>query len=132
MIVLNSQTPDGRGHPTILVAMIVDAAVLANFPADRHALKQIVLENQIAGVVAFRKIAVFVQSLRKDGVADDVVLNILQCKFSDWNTSEPLNPICDCELFDSDVSCHGKPPIRVHPLSGRQSNPAEAGIAKEL
>jgi len=32
--------------------MVVDAAVLADFPADGHALKEIIPENQIAGIAA--------------------------------------------------------------------------------
>src|SRR5205807_6794809 len=44
-IVLDAQPADGRGHPAILVAMIVDAAVLADFPADGHTFKEIILEN---------------------------------------------------------------------------------------
>src|SRR6266403_6046986 len=51
-IVLYAEAADGRGHPAVLVAMIVDAAVLADFPADGHALEEIVLENQIARVAA--------------------------------------------------------------------------------
>src|SRR5258706_6743944 len=51
-VVLHAEAADGRGHPAVLVAMIVDAAVLADFPADGHALEEIVLENQIARVAA--------------------------------------------------------------------------------
>src|SRR5215470_14195882 len=42
-IVLHAQPPYRRGHPAILAAVIVDAALLANFPADGHALKYGVL-----------------------------------------------------------------------------------------
>src|SRR5713226_1688574 len=52
-IVLNPEPANGRGHPTILIAMVVDAAVLADFPANRHALEEIILENQIARVATF-------------------------------------------------------------------------------
>ena len=33
-IILNAEPADGRGHPAILIAVIVDAAELADFPAD--------------------------------------------------------------------------------------------------
>jgi len=42
----------GADIQQFLVAMIVDAAVLADFPADGHALEEIILENQIARVAA--------------------------------------------------------------------------------
>jgi hypothetical protein len=52
-IVLHTETADGRGHPAILIAVVVDAAMLPDFPANGHALEEIILENQIAGVAAF-------------------------------------------------------------------------------
>jgi hypothetical protein len=51
-VILYAETADGGGHPAILVAMIVNAAVLADFPAHGHAFEEIVLENQIARVTA--------------------------------------------------------------------------------
>ena len=39
--VLHFQAADRRGHPTILVAMIVDAAGLADLPADGHAFEDV-------------------------------------------------------------------------------------------
>src|SRR5258707_13250668 len=44
-VVLNAKPADGRGHPTVLTAMVVNAAVLADIPADGHALKEIIPEN---------------------------------------------------------------------------------------
>ena len=78
--ILDFQTADGRGHPTVLVAMIVDAAVLADFPADGHALEEIVLEYKIACVVALGEEEIFFQRLGTDGVLDDVVLDIFESK----------------------------------------------------
>src|SRR5437879_4857101 len=72
-IILDAQAADGRGHPAILVAMIVDAAVLADVPAKRHAFKQIVAENEIARVISLGEEAVFLEALGVHGVADDVV-----------------------------------------------------------
>src|SRR6266404_2795145 len=79
-IVLHAEAADGRGHPAALVAMIVDAAVLADFPADGHALEEIVLENQIARVAALRKITIGVERFGADGVANNVVLDVFQCE----------------------------------------------------
>jgi len=58
--ILDLQPADGGGHPTVLVAMIVDAAELADFPADGHAFKDAVFEKEIAGVVAFGKEEIFI------------------------------------------------------------------------
>src|SRR5260370_38718446 len=73
--ILDLQPADGRGHPTILIAMIVNAAGLANLPTDGHALEDFVLEDEVARVVALRKIAVLVDRLRARRVADAVVLD---------------------------------------------------------
>ena len=62
---------------------------------------------------------------------DDVVLNILEREFAHRDGGEALDPLRDGDLLDSDVSCHGEPPIHA-PEKRRQSNPVEAGIAKEL
>src|SRR6266852_8157983 len=56
--ILDLQPADGRGHPAILIAMVVNAAGLADLPADGHALEDFVFEDEIASVVALRKIAV--------------------------------------------------------------------------
>src|SRR2546421_8891610 len=62
--ILDLQLADRRGHPAVLIAMIVNAAVLADLPANGHALEDLVLEDEIASVVALRKVAVFVERLR--------------------------------------------------------------------
>ena len=95
--------------------MVVNADVLPDFPANRHALEEFILENQVSRVAAFGKIAIFVQTLRKDGMANDIVLNILEREITDGNGGKVFHPFSDGELFDSDVSCHGLPPIHVRP-----------------
>jgi hypothetical protein len=76
--ILDFQAPDGSGHPAVLIAMIVDAAVLADFPANSHTLEEVVLENEIAGVIAFGEEEVFLKRFRADGVLSDVVLNVFE------------------------------------------------------
>src|SRR5277367_2139434 len=76
--ILDFQAANGSGHPAILVAMIVDEAVLADFPADGHALEEFVLENEIARVVALGKEEILFERLGLNGMLDDVVLNILE------------------------------------------------------
>jgi hypothetical protein len=43
--ILDFEAADGSGHPTILVAMIVDAGKLADFPTDGHTFEEVVFEN---------------------------------------------------------------------------------------
>ena len=76
--VLHFQAADRSGHPTILVAMIVDAAELADFPADGHTFEHVVLENKVAGVTAFGKEEIFLERFGTDGVVENVVLNSFQ------------------------------------------------------
>src|SRR5260370_18721597 len=75
--ILDLQPADRRGHPTILVTMVVDTARLDDLPTDGPALEDFVFEDEIASVIALRKIAGFVERLLAHPVADDVVLHIL-------------------------------------------------------
>ena len=75
-IILHAQPADGHGHPAILIAMIVYPAVLADFPAHRHALEHFIFENKIAGVAAFGKIAIFFQGFGTDSMLQNVVLHV--------------------------------------------------------
>src|SRR5258708_32554582 len=70
--ILDLQPADGRGHPAVLTAMVVNAAGLADLPANGHALEDFVLEDEIARVVAPRKITILVERLRARRVAEDV------------------------------------------------------------
>jgi hypothetical protein len=109
--ILDLQTANGSRHPTVLVAMIVDAAGLTNFPADGHALEDVVFEDEIAGVVAFGEEEIFVERLRADGMAKDVVLNIGEGEFVLGNAGESLDPVRDCELFGGHLLLHEAPQI---------------------
>ncbi len=62
--------------------MIVDAAGLADLPADGHAFEDIVLEDEIAGVVALGEEAILFDRLRADGMALDVVLDFLESEIA--------------------------------------------------
>jgi hypothetical protein len=91
--ILDLQPADGGGHPTVLVAMIVDAAELADFPADGHAFKDVVFKNEITSVIAFGEIKIFVEGLRTDGMTKDVVLNILEGEFALGDGGETFDPV---------------------------------------
>src|SRR5207237_10175998 len=80
-IILDAQAGDGRGHPAILATMIVNAAVLADVPAKRHAFEESVAEDEIARVISPGEEAIFCEAFGTHGVADDVALDVLQRKF---------------------------------------------------
>ena len=101
--ILDFQTADGCGHPTILIAMIVNAAVLADFPADGHALEEIILENEIAGVIAFGEEEIFFECFGADGVVDDVVLNVFEREGAIGDRGETFDPVSDGELLDGEL-----------------------------
>src|SRR6266851_9680959 len=106
--VLHFQAADRSRHPAILVAMIVDAAELADFPADGHTFERVVLENQVAGVAAFREEEISFERFGTDDVVEDVVLNSFECEVAVRYGSEILDPIGDVELFDGELSGHRK------------------------
>jgi hypothetical protein len=106
--ILDFQAADRRGHPTVLITVIVDAAMLAHFPADGHTLEDVVLENEIARVISFGKEAVLVEGLRADGVVKDVVLNIFESEVTLRNRGEAFDPVGDGELLDGELFWHGR------------------------
>jgi hypothetical protein len=106
--ILDFQAADGGGHPAILIAMIVNAAVLPNFPADGHALEEIVFKNEIAGVIAFGEEEIFFDGFGADGVADDVVLNIFEREIALGDRGEAFDPVGDGERLDGELFWHGR------------------------
>ena len=106
--VLHFEAADWRGHPTILVAMIVDSAELADFPADGHAFEHVVLENQVAGVTAFGEEEILFERFGTDGVVEDEVLNIFEGEVAVGDGREIFDPVGDDELFDGELFGHGR------------------------
>jgi hypothetical protein len=106
--ILDFQPADGSGHPAILIAMIVDAAVLADFPADGHALEEIIFENEIPCVVAFGEEAIFFEALGADGVVEDVVLDVFEREVALGDGGEGFDPVGDGELLDGELFWHGR------------------------
>jgi len=88
--------------------MIVNAAVLADFPADGHTLEKVVLENEIASVVAFGEKKIFFQRFWTHGVADDVVLDIFESEVAFGDGGKAFDPVNDGERFDGELILHGK------------------------
>jgi hypothetical protein len=109
--ILDLQPADGSHHPAVLVTMIVDAAELADFPADGHTFEDVIFEYKIAGVVAFGKEEVFVEGFRTDKMAKDIVLNIRECEFAIGDTGETLDPVRNGELLGGNLLVHDVPQI---------------------
>ena len=120
--ILDFQAADGRDHPAILIAMIVDAAGLANFPANCQTLEDVVPENQIPGVTAFGEKEVLVEGFRKHGMVKNIILDVFESEFALRDGGEALDPIGDDEVFGDKLFVHGVPHVRVRPDSGRQGN----------
>lgn len=84
----------------------MDAAILADFPADGHALEEIVFENKVARVISFGKKAVLVESFGADGVLDDIALDVFESEFALGESGEVFHPVGDGELPDGNLFWH--------------------------
>jgi hypothetical protein len=113
--ILDFQSADGRGHPAILAAMIVDAAGLASFPADGQTFKNIVSEDEIARVIALGEKEIFVEGFRENGMAKNVILDVFEGEFALRDGGQALDPIGDGELFGGELFVHDLPHVRVRP-----------------
>lgn len=104
--------------------MIVNAAVLADFPADGHALEEIVFEDEIARVIPLREKTIFVERRGLHGMLDNVVLHSFESEAARGNGGEVLDPVGDRELFDGKLFWHGKEiiPLNSYGESGKEEN----------
>jgi len=93
--ILDFEAADGGGHPAVLVAMIVNAGELTDFPANGHAFEKIILEDEIAGVAAFGEVKKFVESFRADVVLYDEILDVFEGEIFGRDGSEILDPVGD-------------------------------------
>src|SRR5713101_7096521 len=109
--ILHPQPPDRRGHPAVLAAMIMNAAELPDLPANGHALKYVVFENQVACVIAAREKEILVQGFRTNGVLHYVVLDGFQAELALRYVGEVLHPIRVSQLlaFHSCLVVHRAP-----------------------
>ena len=90
--------------------MVVNAAELADFPANGHTLEDLVLEDEIARVAALREEKIFLEGFRTDGMVDDVVLNVFEREIGFPDGGEVFDPVRDGELLDGDLFGHEMPP----------------------
>jgi len=108
--ILDFESADGSRHPAVLIAMIVDAGELTDFPANSHAFEKIVFENQIASVAALGKIEVFLERFRANVILDDEILYIFEREIFGLDSGKIFDPIGDGELGGGEVVGHEMPP----------------------
>ena len=84
--------------------MVMNAALLANFPTNGHTLEHIVFENQVASVAALLEIAILFDGFGADGVALDIALNGFEREILRGNGCETFNPFLNVELLDRVLS----------------------------
>jgi hypothetical protein len=101
--ILDFQPANRSGHPAVLIAMIVDAAVLADFPTNGHTLEEIIFENQIASVISFGEEEILFECFGADGMVNNVILNIFERKITLGNSGQALDPVGDGELLDGEL-----------------------------
>ena len=118
--ILDLEAADGGGHPAILIAMIVDAGELADFPADGHTFEKIVFENEIAGVAALGEKNIFFERVGADVILDDEVLDIFEGEIPGGDGGEIFDPVGDGELSGGEIVGHRKPPRNYN--AGRRGN----------
>jgi hypothetical protein len=108
--ILNFQAANGGGHPAVLIAMIVDAGELSDFPTDGHALEEIVFEDEITGVTALREMEVLVEGFGADLMTHDEGLDVFEGEILGGHGGEVFYPVGDGELVDSEIVGHERPP----------------------
>src|SRR6202034_931579 len=97
--ILHAQTSDGRNHPAILVAMIVNAADLADIPTNRHHFKEIAFVNQVSRVMALCVKKIGRKSLRLNGFLRGEIKHARNRKFSLGNGAKLLYPMVNRQGF---------------------------------
>src|SRR5262249_13497433 len=111
---------DGSGHPAFLVAMIVNATELADFPADGHAFEEIVFEDKVAGVAAFGEEKVFFEGFGADVILNDEILDVFEREIFGRDGREILDPVGNGKLRGGEIVGHRRPPRNYTVASGEQ------------
>ncbi len=96
--ILDAQFADGHGHPAILSAMIVNAAELADFPANRDDFEEAAFEDEIPRVMAFGVEEVGLQGFDADLVLLEVFFDFRKSEIFAMNGGKAVDPFIDCEL----------------------------------
>jgi hypothetical protein len=120
--ILYPQSANRRGHPAILIAMIVHSASLPDFPANGHTLEHIVLENKIASVIGLLKKQIFVERFNAHGVRNNVVLHVLQRKIALGYGRQAFHPVRDGQRFRGRLLVRDAPPKSNSEIKGLPRN----------
>ena len=118
--ILDLKAADGSGHPAVLIAMIVDAGELADFPADGHTFEEIIFENEIARVAALGEKNIFFEGVGADVILDDEGLDVFEGEIAGGDGGEILDPVGDGELSGGEIVAHREPPRNYN--AGRRGN----------
>lgn len=116
--ILNLEAADGSRHPAVLVAMIVDAAELSDFPTDGHTFKDVVFENEIPGIAALGPEEIFLKGFGTNLMCNEEVLDVIKGEIGIADGGEFLDPI-------GDMHRHGGNGIRHKGLVGNYSRRRE-------
>ena len=113
-VILDKQASDGNRHPAILIAMIVNRADLADFPADGDQLVERRLIDQIARVVLAVPAQVGRQRVGRNlGAGEECDQLVYLIKSSRWKGAQLGDEVLNGDLF---LNC-----LRTHTGTPQQS-----------
>jgi hypothetical protein len=104
--ILHAQTADGRHHPAILAAVIVDAANLPGVPADSHHFEKFAFVNQVSRVVALGVKKIRGKRLRLNRFLSREIKDSPNGKLRFGDGAKLLYPFVDRKLFHRRASQH--------------------------
>src|SRR5215469_2544737 len=96
--ILDAEFADGDGHPAILSAMIVDAADLADFPADGHDFEKIAFEDEISRVVAPGVEEVGLKRVDAELILLEIFFDFRESEVLTMNCGKAFHPLVDGHL----------------------------------
>ena len=105
--ILNAEFANRYSHPTILPAMIVNAAGLANFPADGEHFEEAALIDEIPRVVALGVEKVRLESIRENLILLEIFFDLRKREILTMNGRKAADPLIDLELRH-EASCKCK------------------------
>jgi hypothetical protein len=96
--ILDAQLADGDGHPAILSAVIVNAAGLAQFPADGHDFEEFAFVDQITRVMALGVEKIRLERFAANGMLLQIVFDIFEGELLAMDFRERLDPVVNMQL----------------------------------
>src|ERR1700730_10270489 len=110
--ILHAQPSNRRHHPAILVAMIVDAAHVPDFPADSHHFKKLTFINQVSRGMALGVKKITSQCLRANSPRLRELQHARNCEFFCGDGAQLFHPLVNRHVFHARRSFHRCPPAR--------------------